>query len=153
KLGPLEVLGVAQSAKQRAAALLIGELFGMLKRQEEELSFILGQVAVEAAGQRAIGYGEGQRVGGIAARVTPKHVARKLIEDDDQRQRAVACGFPIGKLACRRCFVGAEKAPTDFGVERIVLGEPLVLACGAPESEHFARRSDHSRTSPLSMRR
>ena len=47
-----------------------------------------------------------------------EHVARKLVEQDEQRERAFRRLLPGGELAGRRGFVDGEKAPADFVVER-----------------------------------
>src|SRR5690242_17109526 len=143
QLRPLQLLGVANGAKQRAAALLVGGGLGMLERQIEELPTVGRRLQVEAAGDGAFGHRARQWIGGIASRVGAEHVARKLIEHDDERERAIARALPAGERSCGRRFVGGEEAGADRVVERSVLLEPLVLAGFAPEREYVFGAGDH----------
>ena len=52
-----------------------------------------------------------------ARAIAAEHVARKLIEQDEQRQRAFGGLLPSGEFAGGGGFVGREKAPADFLVE------------------------------------
>jgi hypothetical protein len=61
--------------------------------------------------------GARQGIGGEGARLAAKHVARKLVEQNEQRQRTLGASFPCGQLAACRRFVGFEKAPANLVVE------------------------------------
>ena len=49
---------------------------------------------ITEVGPEAAGFAIGQRIGRIAAHVAAKHVAGKLVEHDDERQRTVVARFP-----------------------------------------------------------
>src|SRR5262249_52420689 len=72
-----------------------------------------------------------------------EHVARKLVEYDDERERAFRCVIPR-QPSGGRGLVGRKKTCADLGVEGGVLREPLVRPGGAPEGENGLRiRFDH----------
>ena len=52
QLRPLQKFGVTSRREQRAAMLLVGQMFGVLERQIEELFVSDGAAAVEAAALR-----------------------------------------------------------------------------------------------------
>ena len=58
-----------------------------------------------------------KRIGSECARVATKHVARKLVEHDEQGERAVSGKLPTGKLARGGNLVGCKKAAADLFVE------------------------------------
>ena len=66
----------------------------MLERQIEKAAHV-GKGAVEAVEDGAAGNGACQRIGGESARLAAEHVARKLVEQDEQRQRALRRYAPI----------------------------------------------------------
>ena len=153
QLRPFQQVGVAGRGKQRAASLLVGQGLGMLERQVEKLPSGDGTLPVEAARQRPLGDGAGQRIGGVGARIAAEHVARELVEHDGERQRAFGGLLPVGKLSGRGRLVGFKEARADVVVEGRVLLEPFFRAGLAPERQHGFGRGNHSRTSPLSIRR
>src|SRR5712671_6084320 len=80
---------IAVAARELDATLLVSQLLRVLQRQIEELPITPRDLLVEAAGERPPGRGASKSVGFIRACKTAEHVARKLIEHDDQRQRAL----------------------------------------------------------------
>jgi hypothetical protein len=100
--------------------------------QEEELALVRRQVLIVAALERAVRRGARERIGGETFRLAAKHVAGKLIEQDDEREGILGGRLP-GKLAGDRGLVGRQEPGADLGVERLVLGEPAVRAGLAPE--------------------
>ena len=83
----------------------------MLERQVEELPLGQRHLPVEAARERALGDRAGQRIGGEGARIAAEHVARELVEHDDERERALGGLLPVGKLAGGGRLVGSRNAP------------------------------------------
>src|SRR3954465_1319698 len=73
----------------------------MHERQIEELALLLRHLAVEAALESAIGDGAGDRIGLVGPRPSAEHVARKLIENEDERERALGRRLPRCKLVIR----------------------------------------------------
>ena len=88
---------IAQAACQLESSFLIGENFRMHERQIEELALLLRHLAVETALESAIGDGAGDRIGLVGPRLSAEHVARKLIENEDQRERALGRRLPRRK--------------------------------------------------------
>jgi len=88
ELGVLCDFIVAQAACQLEASFLIGENLRMHERQIEESALQLRHIVVEAALESAIGNGAGDRIGLVGPRLPAEHVARKLIENEDERERA-----------------------------------------------------------------
>ena len=103
-------VGVADRAVERDAALLVGEVFRMLERQIEETA----HRRVRRGRSRADGAARRPRVpsGSVAkARaLAAEHVARKLVEHDQQRQRALAALLPAGERAGGRRLIGRRIA-------------------------------------------
>src|SRR5262245_34103107 len=58
--------------------------------------------------------------------VTAKHVARKLIQQDEQCHRAFSGLLPARELSGSRCLMGGEKTLPDLVVECRVFFEPAV---------------------------
>jgi hypothetical protein len=100
---------------------------------------------IEAARQRAIGNRARERIGRVDAGAPAKHVARKLIEHDEQGKRRRRGGFPMCKPAGRRGLVGGEKARANGGVERVVFDEPLVGTRRLPERDDVVRLNRRGR--------
>jgi hypothetical protein len=116
----------------------------MLVRQVEEAALGHGELKVEAARDRAYRDLARERIGRERTGAAAKHVARELVDHDEQGEYAFG-GVVPGEGARRRCLVGREKPGADLVVERGVLGEPFVRSSGAPEGEHVCnRRSGHS---------
>src|SRR5262249_7395581 len=107
----------------------------------EEAAELRLDLPVEAGGDGALGDGERLRVGREGTWAAAKHIARELIEQDEQRERTVDVLFPGGKAAGRRDFMRRQEAIADFGVEGATLGKPLVWAGAAPESDDIRRRA------------
>src|SRR5437660_12643100 len=82
--GILEQILVAERAAERHAPLLVRQVLGMHERQIEELPFRHRTLPVEAARDGAVGNRTRKRVGGKSARLAAEHVARELVEYDDQ---------------------------------------------------------------------
>src|SRR5712691_4320123 len=151
---------VAVAAREREAAFLIGEIFRVLEWQIEELALDMRDLSVEPASDGAIGDGAGNPVGRVGAPVAAEHVARELVEHDDERERTLRRLLPGRELAVATGLPEARKARRDLGVEDRVLLVPLVRASGTPECKDLhgadrlggARDRDHSRTSAFLIR-
>jgi hypothetical protein len=132
----------------------------VLEWQIEELALDMRDLSVEPATDGAIGDGAGNTVGLVGAPVAAEHVARELVEHDDERERTLRRLLPGRELAVAAGLPEARKARRDLGVEGRVFLEPLVRASGTPECEHLhgadrlggARARDHSRTSAFLIR-
>src|SRR5262249_43872629 len=157
-LGVFRELIVAVAARERDAAFLIGEVFRVLERQIEELAFGVRDLPVEPALDSAIGDGAGNPIGLVGARGAAEHIARELVEHDDERERTLRRLLPRRELAVAAGLPEARKARRDLGVEGRVLLKPLVGAGRAPECEHLLEADrlggprDHSRTSAFLIR-
>ena len=89
-----EVFRVIDATKQFDASLLIGELFRMHEGQVEKFKKRRLDALVDAAGEGTAGDIASHRVGCKSLRRAAKHVARKLVEDNDERQHAVVGSLP-----------------------------------------------------------
>ena len=72
-------------------------------------------------------------VGGEGVARVAVEIARELIEQDQQRQRAVGAQGPVVVLAAGGGMVGRLELQPDRRVERVVLLEPALVSRGAPE--------------------
>src|SRR5215813_8568406 len=161
-LGVCHELIVAVTARELNAAFLIGEIFRVHQRQIEELALAVRDPPVEPASDGTIGDGAGDTIALVGALVAAKHVARELVEHDDERERTLGRLLPGRERAVAAGLPEARKAQRDLGVEGRVLLEPLVGSGRAPECEHLhwsdrlgsagAGAGDHSRTSPALIR-
>ena len=117
----------AALAHQVDAALLVGGIFRMLQRQIEEHPVLLvRQRQIEAAPDRRLGHGPRLRIGGKGLRRIAIHVARQLIEQDDQRQRAFRRFLPAIQFAGQSLLVGGLEILPDFVIEFRILVEPAL---------------------------
>jgi hypothetical protein len=116
---------------------------------------------VEAAADCALGDAAGKFVSRVRAPVIAKHVARKLVEHDDTRERAFGRLFPVHQFARANGVPEREKAPPDFEIEGLALLEPFIGSGCAPECKHvswagrgFVKRgaAGHRRSSPELIR-
>src|SRR5262249_28077398 len=123
----------------------------------------------EAALQRVLGDRAGERIGREGAGAAAEHVAGKLVEHDDKRQRALRRLLPMAQPASRPGLIRGKKGRANDGVECVVLREPLVRSSRLPERNHLlwrahargcayarrrtgARSVGHTRTSPVWIR-
>ena len=80
-----------------------------------------------------------QRIGREHVRRAAKAVARELVEQDHQRQRAFGMVDPVVELAPRRRKMQLAEPVVEAGVECGVLREPGILSGIAPEFDDFRR--------------
>src|SRR5215472_3125433 len=106
-----------RAVEQSHRAALVGEVLAMVKRHVEKPPPRLGNQPVEPAGERPVGGGTRDRVGGVGARLVAKDVARDLVEQQHQGERALGQRFPRPQLAGRTGFVIGEKSRAQGGVE------------------------------------
>src|SRR3546814_9268404 len=90
---------------------------------------------VEAGVDRARGVAPRQRVGGVGVAAATEAVARELVEQQEQRQRAVGAVHPGFQLAPGGGPVGVDELCTEARVEGVVAREPFAGAGVAQEGE------------------
>jgi hypothetical protein len=80
---------------------------------------------------------DGQRlaVGGEHVATAAPGVARKLVQQHEQRQRPFGIGGPAVERPVRGGMVGGLEARFELGVEGVVLVEPAFRAGVAPEAD------------------
>ena len=130
-------LRIAQRRIERHAAVLIGHLLRMHERQIEKLPHRFVGRLVEAARERPVRHGTRQRIGGERAGAVAKHIARKLVEQDDKRERSFRAFFERRELGPCRGLVRCQKSPPDRSVEIVIPVEPSPRPCRAPERYDF----------------
>ena len=120
---------------------LVGEILRMLEGQQEEESQLLRRRSRSWPAASALR--AKRRASGSVANIcagAAKAVARKLVEQDHQRQRAFGMVDPVRRARARAaCEVQVAEAVVEVGVERLVLAEPGVLARVPPELHDFGR--------------
>lgn len=125
--GVIERDRIPERAEQGDGAVLILATFGMLERKVKERSLDRPKRMVEASVERPPRDGERLRVARESASSAAVDVARKLIENDDERKRAARAIFPCDQVSGGRFRVkGCETARHD-SVERRVAPEPDVF--------------------------
>ena len=85
---------------------------------------------------------KGERIGGEGARRATKHVARELVEHDDEGKNRFGGLFPVAERAGGGGLVGRQETGRDGAVESLVLDEPEIRAGIAPEGENLGRGRD-----------
>src|ERR1041384_3486266 len=143
--------------KQGKRAPLRREVLRVHERQVDKGALNRREQAVKLPRDRSSRRGERQGIARKRARRAAEHVARKLVEHDDQRERSERSGLPAFALAARSTLPGSEKAAADLRVERFRFLEPqfarpAALArtrCTEPEIEHL----DEVRGGQLQSRR
>jgi len=96
----------------------------VLEGHVREGALLRGEHPIEAPLDQARRGGERRRIADEGSRRPAKHVARELVEHDDQRKCGERCGPPPLELPTHRLLPQREKAPADLGVEGIGLAEP-----------------------------
>ena len=156
-LGIFFAFGIAGLAAQRDAALLVGEILRVHQRQIEEAPLRQWKQPVGAPRDRPFGNRARRRIGRERARVAPEQVAGKLIEQQQERQRAVRRRLPVLEPAGCRSLAGRKESCADLGIQGVVALEPFRRPGRAPEREYRfgvgnALRTRHTRTAPATMR-
>lgn len=111
----------------------------MLEGQVGKAALVIGVGFVPAIFQNCARGVPGQGIRGKSARIPAEHVARELIEKDDEREAAARFMPPLIQLAAQGLFVEGEEALPDLGVESLALREPALGVLPEPEREHLGR--------------
>src|SRR5690348_13946703 len=114
----------------------------MLERKIEKIPQLFWDLAVESTNDCAGCDGARQWVCGKRPRVIAKHVARKLIQQDEQRERTFGALLPTRELSGSGCLMGGKKTPPDFVVECRVFFEPAVWPRLLPERHNVGCTCD-----------
>ena len=113
--------------------LLIGEILGMHVRHGEELVQVVADMIVIASRQGTLGDAQSFPVGRKCARRSTKHVARKLVEDEDESQSSIGLLGPSVEFTRRSPHINITEALRDHRIEVIVPLEPTIGTQIAPE--------------------
>jgi hypothetical protein len=124
KLGFVRPLG-----EEKRALILIGKILAVFERKIEEGAGDWRYIPVEAAGNRFAGRRQGEGVGPEGGRRTAKHVARKLIDENHEREAAQRTLAPFVELTPEGRAIKGEKPGEDFRVEGRIPREPALLEC------------------------
>src|SRR5262249_27363734 len=101
QLCPAGEVRVAECINKRDGARLVGLVLRMLERKVKKQSLRCRHRLIEAARDRALGHRAGHRIGCEGAGVGAKHVARELIEQEDEGERVLRRGLPHRRRAGR----------------------------------------------------
>src|SRR5262249_54880985 len=128
-------------ARQAHAHFLVCQILGMREREIVEIANARRRFEIVAAGERVLGNTACRRIGGKRLAGAAEHVAGKLIEQNDQRERALLVVFPSGEFALARIAPDLLKPRFDFGVEGGGGDKPaLLIDLLKQEIENAARR-------------
>ena len=128
---------IVVGARQLKAVVLVEQRFRMHERQIGKLAFRMRDFLIEAAIDGALRHSAGHGVAVVAASLPAEHVARILIEDDNERQCRFRHLLPASELAACGRLPERKKARRYFLIECRVRLEPLVRSCRAPECQHL----------------
>ena len=80
-----------------------------------------------------------RRIGCIHPRRAAKRIARKLVQQQQQRQCALGRRHPVIEIAARRGLMRIQKRLAKTAIEIRILGEPHRRAGLQPEADHLGR--------------
>ena len=140
-LGPA-VVGFAlhSGLEQFDLPRLISEVLRMLQRQIEESPDVALYLQVVPGLQRLPGDHPSQGIGGEGMARTAECVARKLVKQDQQGQRALRRRGPGIQRPPGSSMVPRLEPLAEQGVESLVPGEPLRRSGLFPEGDDVGRR-------------
>lgn len=118
-----QTVDIARQRAQRLAAALVHQVFRVHERQIEKAPQRQGEGAVESPRHREVGERAGVRIGGVGPRLAAKHVAGRLVEKEDQRQRAGG-RFTPWQIAPRRRPIDPVEPCGHCGVKSLVDRKP-----------------------------
>mgnify|MGYP001002171189 CR=1 FL=1 len=126
-------LGIIGVAAEADATLLIVVMFRMHEGQIEKAPLRNCESAVEFTRNRARGNPTRERIGGERVRRAAEHVARKLVEHEDEGERVFRRLLPCGQAAGYGPPVGRQIPMAYECIEFRIAREPFVGAERAPE--------------------
>ena len=140
-LGPAVVVGpLHPRLEQFHLPVLIRPVLRMLQRQIVEPADVARDLQIVPRLQGPPREHPRQRIGGEGVRRAAETVPRKLVQQDQQRQRPLGRPGPVVQLAPGGGDMGVMEAPAEFGVEGVVPGEPLFRPRLFPEGDDGGRR-------------
>ena len=96
-------------------------------------------IAVEMQGHGLARRCQRKRIGGKGARQAAENVARKLVQQDHERQATLRTLLPGLERASAGLLIERQEAPANVRIERGVLLEPGLAVAAEPELEHLLR--------------
>ena len=136
-----QLLRIIEHLVQSYTAILIEQRLGMHERQIEKRPHRQIGRLIKAARKCAISHSPSHRIGREGARFPAKHIARKLVEEKHERERALCAVLPSPKPAACSGLVRCKESRSNSEVKRVVARESLVGPSFAPES-HNLRGAD-----------
>ena len=103
-----------QLLHQAQAQLLVRQVFAMFQRQIDEHAFDRPQASIMFLCQRMARGLAGQAVGLKGTAGIPKHIAGKLVQQDDERQTTLRMVAPVRELAAHGALGSREEAGADL---------------------------------------
>src|SRR5215216_8033513 len=142
----------AQAPEELHGPALVFQVLAVHERHVEEPALYRRQLPVVGMLHRVPGRLARFLVCGVHPRVTAIHVARELVEDDDERQAASRLVLPVVKVARGGLLVNGLEALPDLTIEPGIFGEPrlpelpiaLFALAAEPEAEDLLRRAHYS---------
>ena len=128
-----------------------GKVLGMHEGHVEPAARNLRQGRVEAARNRLARNAERLGIGRPGPVIVAIDVARELVEQDDEGERAFRLAHPIVVIALRRRLHRIAELAADFRVEGVAFREPLLRPGIEPEIEHVAGADEGHRAAPKKM--
>jgi hypothetical protein len=125
---------------RRVAQLSVTQRLRMKRLIEERSHHRVGCLTI-AARKCVFCDGAGHRISRKGARFAAKHVGRKLIERQHQRERAFCAVLPVRKIAARRSLMHGQKPRPNAEVKRTIVREPGFRPSFAPEKSRFQQAS------------
>src|SRR5262245_6951421 len=140
---PFQIFEIADCFVEGDTPFLISQIFRVLERKIKEAAHFRWNLAVKTTNNGACCNGTRERIGRESPSIAAKHVARKLVEEDEQRESALRALLPIGQFSGSGRLMGFEKALPDLLVEACILVEPPVRPRRAPERNDLVRSRGH----------
>jgi len=126
--GPDPNAGITETDAERRAGLrdeLQDEILGVRERHREEDALVEGQALVHARLEPRDGQALGRGVLRERERRAPEHVARELVEQDDEREPVARGLGPRVELAAPRVLEGGAESGRDLTIDLGPAVEPF----------------------------
>src|SRR5262245_51410717 len=124
---PFQIFEISDCFVKGDTPFLIGQIFRVLERKIKEAAHFGRSLAVKTTNNGTRSNSTRKRIGGESPRIAAKHVARKLVEQDEQREGAMRALLPVGQFSGSGRLMGFEKALLDLLIEACLLVVPLVM--------------------------
>lgn len=118
-------LFILERLDKRDGAILVGLILAVFVGEVDKDAPFVRDFLIPAFFHHLACNRKGERVAFEAARVTAKHIARKLVEHEDRRKRSFRVRWESQSRRADQAGVQGPKAFGDLRIERVTFGKPV----------------------------